>query len=95
MLSPVEPMRRSGRHAVRATERPLPRSDDVMSHNRSVCAETQAASVAALPETEKAARFNELQRKLVPLWQSIERLSQDAQTIVRSEERRVGKECRL
>ena len=53
-----------------------------MSHNRPVCAETGAASVAALPETEKAARFNELQRKLVPLWQSIERLSQDAQTIV-------------
>jgi hypothetical protein len=53
-----------------------------MSHNRLVSAQTQVASVAALPETEKAARFDELQRKLVPLWQSIERLSEEAQTIV-------------
>jgi hypothetical protein len=39
-------------------------------------------SVAALPEAEKVARFEELQRKLVPQWRSIERLSQEARTIV-------------
>jgi pheganomycin biosynthesis PGM1-like protein len=31
---------------------------------------------------EQAERFDELQRKLVPLWKSIERLNQDEQTIV-------------
>ncbi len=53
-----------------------------MSHNSRVTAQTQPASVAASTEAEKAARFAELQRKLVPLWQSIGRLTQDAQTIV-------------
>ena len=50
--------------------------------NRVVRADADALSVAELPEEEKAARFEELQRKLVPLWKSIERVSQDAQTIV-------------
>jgi hypothetical protein len=38
--------------------------------------------VASLPEADKAARFAELQVKLVPLCKSIERLTSDAQTIV-------------
>jgi hypothetical protein len=38
--------------------------------------------VAALSEAEKAARFAELQAKLVPLWTSMEGVTQDAQTIV-------------
>lgn len=38
--------------------------------------------VAALSEAEKAARFAQLQAKLVPLWKSMERMTQDAQTIV-------------
>jgi hypothetical protein len=44
--------------------------------------EEQPVSFADVPETEKAARFDALQKKLVPLWQSIERMSEDAQTIV-------------
>ena len=35
-----------------------------------------------LPETEKGARFAELQAKLVPLWKSMERMTGDDQTIV-------------
>ncbi len=31
---------------------------------------------------ETTARFDELQRKLVPLWQSIQSMTQDEQTIV-------------
>src|SRR5262245_21115456 len=44
-----------------------------------------------LPEAEKAARIDELQRKLVPLWQSIERMNQDEQTIVVVPSLSVGK----
>jgi PGM1 C-terminal domain len=47
--------------------------------NRAVHA---GVDVAALSEAEKAARFDELQVKLVPLWKSIERMTQDTQTIV-------------
>src|SRR4249919_3934913 len=36
----------------------------------------------ALTESEEAARFDELQRRLVPLWQSIQTLTEDEQTIV-------------
>src|SRR5262249_25423927 len=43
------------------------------------------------PEAEKEARFDELQRKLVPLWQSIERMTQDEQTIVVVPSLSVGK----
>src|SRR5262249_4079989 len=50
--------------------------------NRAVQVEAEVAAVTDLPEAEKAARFDELQRKLVPLWQSIEKMSQDEQTIV-------------
>jgi PGM1 C-terminal domain len=38
--------------------------------------------VLELSEEEKAARFDELQSKLVPLWKSIARVNQDPQTIV-------------
>lgn len=38
--------------------------------------------VVGLPEAEKAARFAELQARLVPLWRSIDRMTHDAQTIV-------------
>jgi hypothetical protein len=38
--------------------------------------------VAAGLVDHQAERFDELQRKLVPLWRSIERLNQDEQTIV-------------
>ena len=38
--------------------------------------------VLGLPEEEAAARFQVLQRKLVPLWKSISRFSNDEQTIV-------------
>jgi hypothetical protein len=46
--------------------------------NEPVCAER----VLELSEEEKAARFDELQLKLVPLWKSIARVNQDPQTIV-------------
>ena len=36
----------------------------------------------ALTESDEAARFDELQRRLVPLWQSIQTLTEDEQTIV-------------
>jgi hypothetical protein len=48
-------------------------------------------ALSELPEAEKAARFDELQRKLVPLWQSIERMNQDEQTIVVVPSLTVGK----
>ncbi len=51
-------------------------------HNRLVRAQTEAASARALSGGEAAAHFDALQAKLVPLWQSIERLTQDEQTIV-------------
>jgi PGM1 C-terminal domain len=35
-----------------------------------------------LTESEEAARFDELQRRLVPLWQSIQTMTEDEQTIV-------------
>jgi hypothetical protein len=38
--------------------------------------------VLDLPEEEAAARFQRLQRKLVPLWESISRFNSDEQTIV-------------
>jgi hypothetical protein len=47
-----------------------------------VRADGTVAALIELPEDEKAARFAELQDKLVPLWQSIERMTQDEQTIV-------------
>src|SRR3989441_13128030 len=34
------------------------------------------------PATDSQAEFDQLQKKLVPLWKSIERLNQDPQTIV-------------
>ena len=36
----------------------------------------------ALTQSEEAARFDELQRRLVPLWQSIQTMTEDEQTIV-------------
>ena len=50
--------------------------------NRSVQADVSIATLIDLPEADKAARFDALQSKLVPLWQSIERMTQDEQTIV-------------
>ena len=38
--------------------------------------------VGALTESGEAARFDELQRRLVPLWQSIQTMTEDEQTIV-------------
>jgi hypothetical protein len=43
---------------------------------------TNAAPVVEGTEEEREARFQELQRKLVPLWESIRAMSQDEQTIV-------------
>src|SRR5438132_8067490 len=34
------------------------------------------------PATDSQAEFDQLQKKLIPLWKSIERLNQDPQTIV-------------
>src|SRR5207237_4130606 len=34
------------------------------------------------PATDSQAEFDQLQKKLVPLWKSIERMNQDPQTIV-------------
>jgi hypothetical protein len=39
-------------------------------------------AVTASPDAEVATRFEDLQRKLVPLWESIERLNESEQTIV-------------
>jgi PGM1 C-terminal domain len=47
-----------------------------------VQADGTTTALIDLPETDKAARFDALQSKLVPLWQSIERMTQDEQTIV-------------
>jgi hypothetical protein len=43
-------------------------------------------------DDEKAARFDDLQRKLVPLWESIRALSQDEQTIVVAPSMSLGSE---
>jgi hypothetical protein len=56
-----------------------------------VQAELPPAVPIDLSEADKAARFDELQRKLVPLWQSIERMTQDEQTIVVVPSMTVGK----
>src|SRR5262245_66515281 len=75
--------RRSLCREERLTSRRAVGSDPArMPHNRPVLAQDAASSVAALPDAEKSARFDRLQSRLVAQWRSIERLSEDARTIV-------------
>jgi PGM1 C-terminal domain len=53
-----------------------------MPDNPAVLAQAESSSVVGLPEAEKTARFDRLQGKLVDQWRSIERMSQEARTIV-------------
>src|SRR5262249_36167900 len=66
----------------RRARAPRARASLAVTDNRPVQVEAQVAATTDLSEAEKQARFEELQGKLVPLWRSIEKMSQDEQTIV-------------